>query len=133
MEREELERVIEAVLFAAGEPVAAQRIALAAGCGEDKLRAAVRHRVGIVREPAPPGGEQEHAAARQGDEGRSFRRHILQHGAGGADIQRPAGDGIQKFNERARREIVGSLQGGEQMKLICGCESELWHGISPFG
>ena len=40
MEREELERVIEAVLFAAGEPVAAQRIALAAGCGEDEIHAA---------------------------------------------------------------------------------------------
>ncbi len=40
MEREELERVIEAVLFAAGEPVAAQRIALAVGCGEDEIHAA---------------------------------------------------------------------------------------------
>lgn len=42
MEREELERVIEAVLFAAGEPVAAQRIAAAAQCEESEVHEAAR-------------------------------------------------------------------------------------------
>jgi len=42
MELEELERVIEAVLFAAGEPVAAQRIALAAQCDENDVHAAAK-------------------------------------------------------------------------------------------
>ena len=42
MEREELERVIEAVLFAAGEPVAAERIATAAACDENDVHEAAK-------------------------------------------------------------------------------------------
>jgi len=42
MERNELERVIEAVLFASGEPVAAQRIAIAASCEEEEVHEAAR-------------------------------------------------------------------------------------------
>jgi len=42
MERNELERVLEAVLFASGEPVAAQRIALAAECEEEEVHEAAR-------------------------------------------------------------------------------------------
>ena len=42
MEREELERVIEAVLFAAGEPVAAERIAVAAACDENDVHEAAK-------------------------------------------------------------------------------------------
>ena len=42
MEREELERVIEAVLFAAGEPVAAERIAAAAACDENDVHEAAK-------------------------------------------------------------------------------------------
>ena len=42
MEREELERVIEAVLFAAGEPVAAERIAAAAACEENDVHEAAK-------------------------------------------------------------------------------------------
>ena len=42
MEREELERVIEAVLFAAGEPVAAERIAAAAACDETEVHEAAK-------------------------------------------------------------------------------------------
>ena len=42
MERNELERVLEAVLFASGEPVAAQRIAIAAECEEEEVHEAAR-------------------------------------------------------------------------------------------
>ena len=42
MQQEELERVIEAVLFAAGEPVAAERLAFAAQCGEEEIHAAAK-------------------------------------------------------------------------------------------
>jgi len=42
MQREELERVIEAVLFAAGEPVEAERLALAAQCDEAEIHAAAQ-------------------------------------------------------------------------------------------
>ena len=42
MERNELERVIEAVLFASGEPVAAQRIAIAASCEEEEVHEAAK-------------------------------------------------------------------------------------------
>ncbi|MBQ1281866.1 MAG: SMC-Scp complex subunit ScpB, partial [Oscillospiraceae bacterium] len=38
----ELERIIEAVLFAAGEPVEAERIALAAQCDVEQVHAAAR-------------------------------------------------------------------------------------------
>lgn len=42
MERTELERVIEAILFAAGEPVETDRIALAAECDTDEIEAAAK-------------------------------------------------------------------------------------------
>lgn len=42
MERTELERVIEAILFAAGEPVETDRIALAAECDPDEVEAAAK-------------------------------------------------------------------------------------------
>ncbi len=42
MERTELERVIEAILFAAGEPVETNRIALAAECDPDEVDAAAK-------------------------------------------------------------------------------------------
>lgn len=42
MERNELERVIEAVLFASGEPVAASRIAIAAECEESDVHEAAQ-------------------------------------------------------------------------------------------
>ena len=42
MQQEELERVIEAVLFAAGEPVTAERLAFAAQCGEEEIHAAAK-------------------------------------------------------------------------------------------
>lgn len=42
MERTELERVIEAILFAAGEPVETDRIAFAAECDCDEVDAAAR-------------------------------------------------------------------------------------------
>lgn len=42
MERTELERVIEAILFAAGEPVETDRIALAAECDPDEIEAAAK-------------------------------------------------------------------------------------------
>jgi len=42
MERTELERVIEAILFAAGEPVETDRIALAAECDADEVDAAAK-------------------------------------------------------------------------------------------
>lgn len=42
MERTELERVIEAILFAAGEPVETERIALAAECDSDEIDAAAK-------------------------------------------------------------------------------------------
>lgn len=42
MERTELERVIEAILFAAGEPVETDRIALAAECDPDEVDAAAK-------------------------------------------------------------------------------------------
>ena len=42
MERTELERVIEAILFAAGEPVETERIALAAECDPDEVEAAAK-------------------------------------------------------------------------------------------
>ena len=50
MEREELERVIEAVLFAAGEPVAAERIAAAAACDENDV-----HEAGCKSADGPSG------------------------------------------------------------------------------
>lgn len=42
MERTELERVIEAILFAAGEPVETDRIALAAECDPDEVETAAK-------------------------------------------------------------------------------------------
>ena len=42
MEQTELERVAEAILFAAGEPVELERIALAAECDPDEAEQAVR-------------------------------------------------------------------------------------------
>lgn len=42
MERTELERVIEAILFAAGEPVETDRIALAAECDYDEVDTAAK-------------------------------------------------------------------------------------------
>lgn len=42
MERTDLERVIEAILFAAGEPVETDRIALAAECDPDEVEAAAK-------------------------------------------------------------------------------------------
>ncbi|MBQ3355803.1 MAG: SMC-Scp complex subunit ScpB [Oscillospiraceae bacterium] len=42
MERTDLERVIEAILFAAGEPVETERIALAAECDADEVDAAAK-------------------------------------------------------------------------------------------
>ena len=42
MERTELERVIEAILFAAGEPVETDRIALAAECDPDEVESAAK-------------------------------------------------------------------------------------------
>lgn len=40
MEQAELERIIEAILFAAGEPVETQRLAMAAECDMDEIEAA---------------------------------------------------------------------------------------------
>ena len=40
MEPNELERIIEAILFAAGEPVPTERLAFAAKCGEQEVREA---------------------------------------------------------------------------------------------
>lgn len=40
MEPEELERIVEAILFAAGEPVSAERLAFAAKCAEQDVREA---------------------------------------------------------------------------------------------
>ena len=42
MERTELERILEAILFAAGEPVETERIALAAECDVDEVDAAAK-------------------------------------------------------------------------------------------
>lgn len=42
MEAKELERAIEAILFAAGEPVETERIALAVECGTDEVDAAAK-------------------------------------------------------------------------------------------
>lgn len=42
MEQTELERVAEAILFAAGEPVELERIAIAAECDLDEAEQAVR-------------------------------------------------------------------------------------------
>lgn len=42
MDQRELERIIEAVLFAAGEPVELSRLAVAVECEEDKVRCAVK-------------------------------------------------------------------------------------------
>ncbi len=42
MEATELERIIEAILFAAGEPVETERIALAAQCDPDEVDAAAK-------------------------------------------------------------------------------------------
>ena len=42
MEQTELERVAEAILFAAGEPVELERIAMAAECDPDEAEQAVR-------------------------------------------------------------------------------------------
>lgn len=42
MEQHELERVIEAILFAAGEPVEASRIAMAAQCDKDEVDQAAK-------------------------------------------------------------------------------------------
>lgn len=42
MEQTELERVAEAILFAAGEPVELERIAIAAECDPDEAEQAVR-------------------------------------------------------------------------------------------
>lgn len=42
MEQSELIRITEAILFAAGEPVAAERIAAAAQCTEEEVHAAAR-------------------------------------------------------------------------------------------
>lgn len=41
MSLEELERVLEAILFAAGEPMEDERLAAATGCNEDDVRAAL--------------------------------------------------------------------------------------------
>ena len=42
MDRTELERIIEAILFAAGEPVEASRLAMAAECDPDEVEAAAK-------------------------------------------------------------------------------------------
>ena len=42
MDRTELERIIEAILFAAGEPVEAARLAMAAECDTDEVEAAAK-------------------------------------------------------------------------------------------
>ena len=42
MDRTELERIIEAILFAAGEPVEASRLAMAAECDMDEIEAATK-------------------------------------------------------------------------------------------
>ena len=42
MEQAELERIIEAILFAAGEPVETQRLAIAAECDPDEIDAAAQ-------------------------------------------------------------------------------------------
>ena len=42
MEQTELERIAEAILFAAGEPVELERIAMAAECDPDEAEQAVR-------------------------------------------------------------------------------------------
>lgn len=42
MEQTELERLIEAVLFASGDPVPAARLAFTADCGEDEIHAAAK-------------------------------------------------------------------------------------------
>lgn len=42
MERSELKRIVEAILFAAGEPVETERIAAAAQCGPDEVTAAAK-------------------------------------------------------------------------------------------
>lgn len=42
MEQAELERIIEAILFAAGEPVETQRLAMAAMCDTDEIEAAAQ-------------------------------------------------------------------------------------------
>ena len=42
MDRTELERIIEAILFAAGEPVEASRLAMAAECDTDEIEAAAK-------------------------------------------------------------------------------------------
>ena len=42
MEQAELERIIEAILFAAGEPVETQRLAMAAECDPDEIDAAAQ-------------------------------------------------------------------------------------------
>ena len=42
MEQAELERIIEAILFAAGEPVETQRLAMAAECDTDEIEAAAQ-------------------------------------------------------------------------------------------
>ena len=42
MDRTELERIIEAILFAAGEPVEASRLAMAAECDTDEIEAATK-------------------------------------------------------------------------------------------
>ncbi len=42
MDRTELERIIEAILFAAGEPVEAARLAMAAECDPDEVEAAAK-------------------------------------------------------------------------------------------
>lgn len=43
MEIAELEKVIEAILFAAGESVPTERLVLATGCGEDKIHQAAKN------------------------------------------------------------------------------------------
>ena len=42
MDRTDLERIIEAILFAAGEPVEASRLAMAAECDPDEVEAAAK-------------------------------------------------------------------------------------------
>lgn len=42
MEQAELERIIEAILFAAGEPVEAERICFATGCDPDEVETAAK-------------------------------------------------------------------------------------------
>ena len=42
MDRTELERIIEAILFAAGEPVEASRLSMAAECDPDEVEAAAK-------------------------------------------------------------------------------------------